>query len=98
MKFTKETPTEHFSFSDIGYENISLSKTLYIEPQITKGPCQGDCWCSKIFKVGQEHKNRCVDLYFEAAMQVAEIWLNLKKSEVALLPRPHPAYIATGKI
>ena len=78
-KFTKETPTDKFSFSGIYWENVSLPHTANIEPLVTKQQWQGDCWYSKTFKVAQENKGKHVALYFEGAMQITEIWLNKKK-------------------
>ena len=70
-------PTQdNFSFSN--WQTISLPHTAKVEPLVIKEPWVGVSWYKKDFGAKSEWKNKVVSIEFEAAMQVADVWLNGK--------------------
>ncbi|WP_143744266.1 glycoside hydrolase family 2 TIM barrel-domain containing protein [Polaribacter tangerinus] len=62
------------------WQKVTIPHTVSLEPKvIEKDQWQGVSWYRKKFTVNDNYKNKHVSLYFEAAMQVAEVWLNNKK-------------------
>lgn len=77
QKETVETKFHTNNIDDKSWENVSLPHTANIEPAIITGQqWQGSCWYRKTFKVDSKSKGKHIALYFEGAMQIAEIWLN----------------------
>ena len=65
------------NIQDLTFEKISLPHTANIEPVDSSGrQWQGIAWYRKFFNVPEKYKNESVSLQFDAAMQVAKIYLN----------------------
>jgi len=67
---------ENFSFS--GWQYITLPHTAKIEPLVIKTPWTGISWYKKDFMAQPEWRNKITSIQFEAAMSVADVWLNGK--------------------
>ncbi len=64
--------------TDPGWQQVTLPHTVRLEPRDVSGGLnyQGLCWYTKRFPAKPEWKNRVLYLKFQAAMQVADLWLN----------------------
>lgn len=61
------------------WDSISLPHTPKIEPKIVNNQWQGISWYAKKFSLAYEMKGKKLFLKFEAAMNIAEVWVNNKK-------------------
>ena len=63
---------------DADWEPATLPHTVRLEPRDISGGrnYQGVCWYQRSFSAEPDWKNRIVYLKFQAAMQVADVWLN----------------------
>jgi beta-galactosidase len=61
------------------WEQIQIPHTPKIEPLVVNEQFQGDAWYKKIIASEKSWQGKQVSLKFEAAMNVAEIWLNGEK-------------------
>lgn len=67
------------SRADLKWDQVTLPHTAHLEPKATsKVHWQGICIYRKFFKVPAADQNRRLAVYFEAGMQVADIYLNGK--------------------
>ncbi len=66
------------TLAEFEWEKVTLPHTVRLEPRDVGGGLnyQGICWYQKSFPVEPEWKNRILYLKFQAAMQVADLWLN----------------------
>lgn len=64
---------------DNGWEKVSLPHTPEIEqPETVNHHFQGFCWYHKHFRSEPDWQGKKIQLRFDGAMQVAEVWLNGK--------------------
>ena len=65
---------------DTGWEQVNLPHSVRLEPLNAGGGrnYQGICWYQKRFAVLPEWRGRSIQLVFQGAMQVADVWLNGK--------------------
>ncbi len=66
------------AFEKANWEDVNLPHTVRLEPLNASGGrnFQGICWYSRCFATEAEWKGREVQVVFEGAMQVADVWLN----------------------
>ncbi len=64
------------AFDDSKWESVSLPHTAHIEPMIVNDQWQGICWYRKSFRPPGDLTNKKIYLEFEAAMNIAVVWLN----------------------
>lgn len=57
-------------------EPVDLPHTARIEPRIVNDQWQGDAWYAKTFDAPADWQGQTVLLRFEAAMNVADVWIN----------------------
>jgi len=57
-------------------ETVDLPHTTRIEPRIVNDQWQGDAWYAKSFDAPSSWRGQSVMLRFEAAMNVADVWIN----------------------
>ncbi len=74
---TLETFKE-IDYNDAAWEKVMLPHTPRIEPLVVNDQWQGICWYRKEFVVESANKGKKIFIEFEAAMQIAEIWINGK--------------------
>lgn len=73
---------ERPGLDDAAWERVSLPHTARIESLVTGPPgsgqeqWQGVCWYRLPIRVGEEAAGKKVFLHFEAAMNVAEVWID----------------------
>jgi hypothetical protein len=93
---TPALPTEATAgFADTAWESVSLPHTPRIEPISESGRhFQGLCWYRKPFRTEQAWAGKKIQLRFEGAMQIAEVWLNGQRLATMLLQASNKA----GKI
>jgi beta-galactosidase len=68
---------EATNFTD--WDSISIPHTPKIEPKIVNNQWQGISWYHKTFSLSSEMKDKKLLIKFEAAMNIAEVWVNNKK-------------------
>lgn len=64
------------NFDDRDWQQVHLPHTARIEPLVVVDQWQGTCWYRKRFSVASKLKDKKLFLKFEAAMQVADVWIN----------------------
>ncbi|MDO8341909.1 MAG: glycoside hydrolase family 2 TIM barrel-domain containing protein [Cellvibrio sp.] len=61
------------------WEPVQIPHTPKIEPLVVNEQFQGDAWYKKTISTEESWKGKQISLKFEAAMNVADIWLNGEK-------------------
>ncbi|MDR7090079.1 glycoside hydrolase family 2 protein [Cellvibrio fibrivorans] len=61
------------------WEPVQIPHTPKIEPLVVNEQFQGDAWYKKTIATEESWKGKQISLKFEAAMNVAEVWLNGEK-------------------
>ena len=61
------------------WETVQIPHTPKIEPLVVNEQFQGDAWYKKTIAIEESWKGKQIALKFEAAMNVAEVWLNGEK-------------------
>ncbi len=84
-KFKRCEPAENTieTFKETGYddaawETVALPHTPRIEPLVVNDQWQGICWYRKSFVLENVYRGKKIFVEFEAAMQIAEVWVNGK--------------------
>lgn len=57
-------------------ETVTLPHTARLEPRLVNDQWQGDAWYAKSFEAPEDWRGDTVLLRFEAAMNVADVWVN----------------------
>ena len=63
-------------YNDKTWEEVTLPHTPKIEPLVVNNQWQGICWYRKNFSLDNFYKGKKIFIEFEAAMQIAEVWIN----------------------
>ncbi len=61
------------------WQKVALPHTPKIEPKVVNNQWQGISWYAKTFSLSPAMKDKRLFLKFEAAMNVADVWVNNKK-------------------
>jgi beta-galactosidase/beta-glucuronidase len=69
---------KEIDYDDKAWETVALPHTPRIEPLVVNDQWQGICWYRKEFVMEQADRGKKIFIEFEAAMQIAEIWINAK--------------------
>ncbi|HEX2935495.1 MAG TPA: glycoside hydrolase family 2 TIM barrel-domain containing protein, partial [Bacteroidales bacterium] len=59
---------------------VNLPHTANLEQLTVKDQWQGICFYSKSFKVDKQYRGKAISIQFDAAMNVADVWVNGKKT------------------
>ncbi len=78
-QFKKSTQDVGPDAIDDGWQTVSLPHTPRLEPEVVNDQWQGIAWYEKVFDVPAEWLDKAVLIRFEAAMNVADVWVNGKK-------------------
>ncbi len=85
----QSTEYSEYNFDHAEWQIVSLPHTANIEPLVVNDQWQGISWYRKQFSVDANNKNKIIYLEFEAAMQVADVWINgnhIKTNQGGYLP------------
>jgi beta-galactosidase len=67
---------KEINYHDDAWEKVTLPHTPRIEPFVVNDQWQGICWYRKNFILEDMYKGKKIYIEFEAAMQIAEVWIN----------------------
>lgn len=66
-------------FDKAKWQEVQLPHTPKIEPRVVNDQWQGISWYKKVFALNNTYKDKKLFIKFEAAMNIAEVWINGKK-------------------
>ncbi|SDC99766.1 glycoside hydrolase family 2 TIM barrel-domain containing protein [Niabella drilacis] len=72
----KDLGTQLQDLGQRAWQQVTLPHTAFPEPLVIVKPREGIAWYKKTFRVPATNRGKSVSLYFEAAMQVADVWVN----------------------
>lgn len=72
----KELQTQLAQIEKGKWQQVTLPHTAFPEPLVIVKAREGIAWYKKTFQLDKFTKGQSVTLYFEGAMQVADVWLN----------------------
>lgn len=67
------------AFDPARAETVTLPHTPRLEPRVVNDQWQGDAWYARSFDAPEDWRGQVVMLRFEAAMNVAQVWVNGRK-------------------
>ena len=78
--FSKSNDTLALPLADTQWESVDLPHTANIEPLTVNDQWQGICFYQKNFTLNSNYRHKILSLQFDAAMNVADVWVNGKKA------------------
>ena len=78
-QFYKSSDTANYPSATAKWETVDLPHTANIEQLTVKDQWQGICFYKKEFKLDAKYRNKNISLQFDAAMNVADVWVNGEK-------------------
>lgn len=75
-RFHKSDDTLMHPPVDATWDSVSLPHTANVEPLVIMKQWQGICYYEKQFKVSPDDRDKTLSLQFDAAMNVADVWVN----------------------
>jgi beta-galactosidase len=79
-QFYRSPDTAAFPSEQTNWEMVVLPHTARLEPLTVKNQWQGVCFYRKEFAIDPDYRNKNISLQFDAAMNVADVWVNGKKA------------------
>jgi len=77
--FKSEQSLSDEAIQSASWENVSLPHTPQIEPKVVDDQFQGYVWYQKLINLNPEWQNKKILIRFEAAMNIADVYLNGEK-------------------
>ena len=74
--FCKSSDTLALPGAECQWESVTLPHSANIEPLTVNNQWQGICFYKKEFTLDKKHQDKDLSLQFDAAMNVAEVWIN----------------------
>lgn len=74
--FSKNADTLMQPAANATWENATLPHTANVESMVVSNQWQGICFYKKEFTLNNSHSNKELSLQFDAAMNVADVWVN----------------------
>jgi len=74
--FTKNGDTLMQPAANATWENVTLPHTTNVESMVVSNQWQGICFYKKEFTLSNSHSDKELSLQFDAAMNVADVWVN----------------------
>lgn len=75
-EFYRSNDTSAVPSQTATWETVDLPHTARLEELTVKDQWQGICFYRKAFKLDPEYKGKMLSLQFDAAMNVADVWVN----------------------